>query len=636
MSRRIVLRLTLISVLVVALFIPLSLALAQTKSVEWQRYDVDITVQTNGTLQIIETQVINFVGGSFTEGYADIPIEGGTRITNVAISEPDQAYTNGPSSDYWYIASASDEYMSVQWYFPPTFNQLRTFLISYTVVDSVRQYESGDKIRVAAIGPDFEYPVTNSTVTVHLPVGGELIDDPDSIGAPMEWQTSLDNRTVTFTSTREVNPNEGVGIELTFRHGAITAPIPAWQAQQDFRDNTMPIINLVIWGVSLALLIAVPGVLYLVWYLFGRDPNPNLTPDYIAEPPSDLPPGLVGILVDEKADLRDVTATLVDLARRGLVTFEEGEVTGAFATTSKKYTLRKTGATAHMRSYENKLLTAVFGTSDSVELNYMRDSFFSSLPRIEYEMYDEAVKAGLFRANPEAARSTYRNIGVVLLVLGVVAGCGLTSALGDWTDSVLCLVVPIVGAAFGLIGLSSAMPARTRKGADETAKWKAFQKYLGNLQQYKGVENAAEQFERFLPYAVAFGLERRFVNAFAAAPSSPTMRPVPIPMWYRPWRPVGGLPAANAGTGSATPTGASIPSLNDVGQGVAGGLNSIGDNFVGALNAAGRSFSTPNPASTYSYRGGGSRGFSGGRSTFRSGGSFRSGGFSGGGRRGFR
>jgi Predicted membrane protein (DUF2207) len=639
MNRKSGFRLSLVLIVVAALLVPLSAVYA--KSVAWQRYDVDATVQTNGDLRMVETQEIYFDGGPFTSGFAKIPQDGGDSITDISIAENGTAYTSSDSqSDYTFTSYYDSGDLVVEWFFPATSNEARTFSLSYLVTGAVRQYDTGDKVRIAAIGPDFEYPIESSTVTVHLPPGADLINDPDSIGAPVDWQTSLDNRTVTFTSTRAINPNEGIGIELIFRHGAITGPIPAWQAEQDFSETTQPWINLGIWGVSIALLLAVPGVLYLVWHMFGRDPNPNLTPDYIAEPPSDLAPGLVGILGDEKADMRDVTATLVDMARRGLVIFEEGQVTGAFATTAKKYTLRKTGASANMRPYESQLLTAVFGPSEAVELSYMRDAFFTALPQIERAMYDEVVSAGLFRSNPESARSSYRGFGVLMIIGGVLAGCGLSTAFGTLTDSIICLAIPIFTFGLGLVALSGAMPARTRKGADETAKWRAFQKYLGNLQQYKGTDRAAEQFEKFLPYAIAFGLERRFVNAFTAAPATAApMRPVPIPMWYRPYSTGSTGQGSSIGSGSSPIGGAgpSIPSLNQVGQGFAGGLNSIGENFVGALNAAGRSLSTPNPASTYTYSGGGSRGSSGGRSTFRSGGGgFRGGGFSGGGSRGFR
>ena len=43
-------------------------AQAQSKSLYWQRYDVDITVQKNGDMRVVETQELVFTNGSFTYG----------------------------------------------------------------------------------------------------------------------------------------------------------------------------------------------------------------------------------------------------------------------------------------------------------------------------------------------------------------------------------------------------------------------------------------------------------------------------------------------------------------------------------------------------------------------------------------
>ncbi|WP_152918134.1 DUF2207 family protein, partial [Ardenticatena maritima] len=61
------------------------------------------------------------------------------------------------------------------------------------------------------------------------------------------------------------------------------------------------------------------------WYTKGRDPEVGEFAEYITEPPDDLPPGIVGTLLDEKADIKDVIATIFDLARRGIISIEENQ-----------------------------------------------------------------------------------------------------------------------------------------------------------------------------------------------------------------------------------------------------------------------------------------------------------------------
>src|SRR5438477_11275294 len=66
-----------------------------------------------------------------------------------------------------------------------------------------------------------------------------------------------------------------------------------------------------------AVLILGIGLLARRWWTAGRDPGPEraIVPEY--EPPEKLRPAEVGLLMDESADPKDLTATIVDLAVRG-------------------------------------------------------------------------------------------------------------------------------------------------------------------------------------------------------------------------------------------------------------------------------------------------------------------------------
>src|SRR5690606_30294236 len=72
------------------------------------------------------------------------------------------------------------------------------------------------------------------------------------------------------------------------------------------------------------------------------------------------------------------------------------------------------------------------------------------------------------------------------------------------------------------------MPRRTQAGAEAAAKWEAFRRYLMEIERYQNVEEAKAIFSSYLPYAVAFGLERAWVRKFARVNT-------PAPHWYGPW-----------------------------------------------------------------------------------------------------
>lgn len=109
----------------------------------------------------------------------------------------------------------------------------------------------------------------------------------------------------------------------------VRATKPAWQDASDRREQVIrergPQRTLLFLG--LALLIAIGGGLAVLtaWWTQGRDPEVGPVPDILVTPPAELPPAVVGALVDEHVDQRDIVATLVDLGRRGILQIDPGK-----------------------------------------------------------------------------------------------------------------------------------------------------------------------------------------------------------------------------------------------------------------------------------------------------------------------
>ena len=213
----------------------------------------------------------------------------------------------------------------------------------------------------------------------------------------------------------------------------------------------------------------------------------------------------------------------------------------------------------------------------------------------------------------------------------VVGGFILAVAASDATATLICPFMAAAVVAIILMWVGRHMPVKTRKGAEAAALSKAFKNYLTNLEKYAKPEQVTEQFDKYLPFAVAFGLERTWINRFSRIPATP------MPGWYYPvGRPFIGLPIG-MGMGSATASalpnvtgaGASMPSLQGMSSGLSGGLQGMSDGLNTMLNSAARTLTSTPPASNTSS--GGGRSFSGG-----GGGGFHGGGGSGGGGRGFR
>ncbi|GAB4335817.1 MAG: DUF2207 domain-containing protein [Phototrophicales bacterium] len=622
-------------------------ATAQSRTVFWERWDVEITNidTTNNSFQVREQYTIRFTG-TFTFGTATILKNNLESIDNIQIYEagnPLQASRRCNEIRGTFCTQSTQEGVSVVYYFnAPVTNTTREFTIEYTVRGALRVYEDGDQLWWIAVPEDkYGFSVGESTIRVEMPPGFAPragIDPVETYGAA--GQITVEGRFITAQAIRGVGANEKFEIRVQYPHDP-NARIASWQASWDdrraFEENVKPLIDLGL--ITVSILIAIGGVLgvYALWYNKGRDPKVGIVPEYLSEPPSELPPAVVGTLLDEKADTRDILSTLIDLGRRGYLVIQEDKTQGFLGIgASSVFTFKRTDKPlTDLRKYEQRIMEKVFGRNLERSMESLKNKFYQYLPRLKEDLYGELVDEGLFTAKPSTTRALYNGFGMVILFVAAFTGFFALSLLETFTSTLICAPVAIgfVGVVMLLVG--NHMPAKTRKGAEEAAKWEAFRQYLLNLEKYDTVEGVADKFDAYLPYAVAFGLDRSWIRRFSR------VKTVGTPIWYYPTyrggRYRGGYRAGSPLGGGLSSNGDMFPGeiaraggggLGEISDDMMGGLSAISDGLSNMLNSASRVFtSTPAPSS-------GSGSWSSGGRSWSGGGSFGGGG-SGGGSRGF-
>src|SRR5262249_59653069 len=108
-----------------------------------------------------------------------------------------------------------------------------------------------------------------------------------------------------------------------------------------------------------------------------------------AAPPAGLSPAEVGTVLDESADLSDLTATIVDLAVQGYLRIEEFETRTFHFFTNRDYTLTKLREPEGRKEHERELMTALFAGGASVKASDLRERFYARLPAIRRALYRE-------------------------------------------------------------------------------------------------------------------------------------------------------------------------------------------------------------------------------------------------------
>ncbi|MBI4675773.1 MAG: DUF2207 domain-containing protein [Chloroflexi bacterium] len=588
-------------------------ALAQLgKRVTVNQRDADVTLLPNGDVQFVETWVVDFQYGSFTFAFREIPRGKLRDIVDVHAYEGDK--------ELELSRSTTDEKFKFTWRFPATnqspnfVSDTHTFVLKYTVRGALRVYPQGDQFWWKFVEPDRAYTIASARVLLHLP--GEFLTDQIKattyLGANETYGGRvLDAKTIEFNGG-PFPPDKFWEIRAQFPHVINAAP-EEWQKEADRAAQTVAQNNFYAVLATFLIVVAGPLLLLVLWFLFGRDKPTTFAAEFLPKPPDDTPPGVVGTLLDEHADLQDILATVADLAERGYLRIREADAFGSpvYERTAK--------SDANLAPFEKETLDALLGRNDIRKLDDVRGSFYYHIRDLQDALYEQVVARGFFPSSPFKTRDTYFTLakwGALLVpVVGVVTAC-------YWIAFAPLAFLPLLALEIlfiALLGLSRVMPQRTAKGATAAAQWNAFRRYLARIEKYTQVQQAKEQFAAYLPYAIAFGLESSWIEKFKQTDA-------PAPTWYVPyatsstewtWRNLGtsgaGADAAPSGSRGApnsfgapsTPganaplfrdspadqkAGPDAPNLDSLASSAFVGLNRVSSNMFDFLNSSASAF----------------------------------------------
>jgi predicted membrane protein DUF2207 len=414
-------------------------------------------------------------------------------------------------------------------YVPDNRDATRQVVIRYRVSNAIRFFLEGsdvgalDELYWNVTGSSWEWPLARVRARVVLPPGVKPTRVAVYTGA--EGSTAADadvdtaGNVVTFTTRRELQAYEGMTVGVGWPPGHI-ASRPSAAALR-----TREIVR---WWPALLPFLAF-FLSFRAWSRRGRDPKEGaIAVQY--EPADGMSPGEMGTLVDHRAEMRDITATLVDLAVRGYVQIEEKserKLLGLIKDMEFEFHLRKPRTQwTELALHEARYLDALFEDSESVQLSDLENKFYKKLPGIRDAIYDKLVERGYYGRRPDSVKTNWMGMAMVLLIAGI-GGAMLAGSQGwEWTSPLVLGAAGIISAAFVFV-FGLLMPARTVAGARAREAALGFREFLSRVEtdRFKRMITSPELFERFLPYAMAFEVEEKWARAFEDIYREP-------PSWY--------------------------------------------------------------------------------------------------------
>ncbi len=507
--------------LLTLLLVPLAGGALEQRSWTIESFDVLIEIDRDGSLRVTETIQPRFVG-RYNGIFRTIPIDyDGPGGFNYRLFLDLESITDESGRALKYESSREGHYRKFKVWIPGAENATKTVVLRYRVENGLRFFDDHDELYWNATGTEWPVPIERAQARVVLPA--EASGSVRAVAYTGAWgatasdaDVDIGGSEVRFRTRRGLNYREGLTVVVGWAKGVVPEPSRAERAAQTLRSNWVLLVPVFVFA----------GMFWL-WHTRGRDPELNRSIMPLYAPPEGLTPAELGMLADNSPDMRDITATLVDLAVRGYVLIEETEREVLFwSKKDYRFHLRKPRGEwwKELKAHERELLEELFADGDEVSLSSLENQFYKTLPGLRKAITNQLIAKGYYDRDPQKVKKTWMVIGAVVLgaaffVVAPATGLGISPAAA--------IAAMLLNGGI-ILGFGWFMPARTRKGVDAWAGVRGFEEFLARAEKdrLERMVTSPELFEKYLPFAMALGVERNWTRAFEDIYRRP-------PDWYR-------------------------------------------------------------------------------------------------------
>ncbi|MCK5827124.1 DUF2207 domain-containing protein [Candidatus Bipolaricaulota bacterium] len=549
----------------IACLLLISLTFAATAELRIQDFAVDILADASGQLIVTENITVRFI----------TPHHGIERFITISGKTPwgetvkidlqlEEILLDNSAVPYTTSVRGSNRYLRIG---DPdqTITGTYKYSIHYRVNRAWLFDENAIRLYWNVTGNEWDIPIERASATLQLPDSVNLTS-VSSITYLGYYGSSERGAAGEATQTGELvfqsailYPGEGMTIDVSIPREMLPIEPPT-------------IMQRILYFLDANKVAALPFLtllgMYLLWLNLGKDPRKRVIAPVFA-PPRDLHPGAVGVLIDDRIDLHDISAMLIGLAVKGYLSIQE-PAEGEYVFVRKRPTVED------LSPAEQAMFEALFDTPETEErsLASLEQKFYKSLPTIKSRLIAPLIEAGYYKNNPERIRSFYAGIGMFALPLAVYLGIQSASVYVAVSVSLSALVI---------LAFSPFMPRKTTKGVRKLEEILGLSEYIrkaevDRMEFHNAPEKGPKLFEKLLPYAIALNLTKIWTRQFDGLLTEP-------PQWY-----VGSTqsPVFNALVFSHTLTGMTqsmqqtfVSAPRSSGKSAYGGRSSFGGGFSG-------------------------------------------------------
>ncbi len=408
-----------------------------------------------------------------------------------------------------------------------TFSGEKTYVIEYTVERGINQFSDHNELYWDITGEGWQFPVLESSATI-VSQSADILE-ADCFSGIVGNDDGLCNfelgkNQATFEYAQAISYGDNMTVVLKLpKVSALQFPTPTELRLLYIKHNwplfllPFPILIMFLWWYKKGrdheflsqnvfdLEGSSPTKLRSVFKLKYREPM-------VYEPLKSLTPGEAGSVLDEKVDVQDIVAEILELARKKYLKIEVSEKKVLFSTT-REYEFTKLSDIVDQTGKQNKkqiqeltevqsyLFAELFKTGDTVKLSSLKGTFYTVIAQAKTKLEASLVTKNVYTDNPMKVRG----IGMLFffILLGGVFAILIQTLIPlgiVWPIAILVLQLPL-----GLV-LAYNLPQKTAVG---TNLWLQARGLRATIKRGAWREKIKEKnlfIEEVLPFAVAFGV----------------------------------------------------------------------------------------------------------------------------------
>ena len=460
----------------------------------------------------------------------------------------------------------------------------QTYVLTYTLRDVTKSFGNHQEFYWDTVGTSSPQPFGKVTGRVHLDDTTRNLFADDSVcyeggfRSDKECRVSQSGDVITFTSNGELPARQNVSMVLKFKEGAFE---PYKEGALDaFMNTYTPILAV---GLGVASIIA----MFVARRTRGKDElgRGTIVPEYL--PPKDISVlQSAAVVSGARAEL---PAQFIDLAVRHNIQIIETETKKSWFGGEKHVYKLKLLTVTGLTADEKKVVTTLFGASAKEGSTYTLDAADqktgAKLHKLVYETKIASAISEGYRKKVKAAK-----LPIVLAFLSLAAAVVVfiwQTKDGREPGVSAMLVVPLFFVVVFVTIMALSMRPLTKKGSEMKEYLEGLKMYiklaeadrLKVLQSPQGAQktkvdtNDTEQvvrlYERVLPYAILFGLEKDWAKVLEVSYNDSGTDP----SWYSGQNAFNGAMIGSAISNFSTTTSATFISSdgNSSGSGFSGG-----------------------------------------------------------------